>query len=177
MFARVIYGTHPAARVSVTADGLDKTTRDALVAFHKAHYVPDHAVLAIAGDITLAQARKLADAKLGAWKKAGTPDPILSDPPALGPAKVYFVARPNSVQSSLWVGTQGIARTSPDYDIVTVMNTVIGGGPTGRLFTDLREEKGYTYGAYSNISALQYRGAGRRRWTSARRSPSRRCAT
>jgi predicted Zn-dependent peptidase len=161
MFARVIYGAHPAARVSVTADGLDKTTRDALVAFHKTHYVPDHAVLAIAGDITLAQARKLADAKLGAWKKAGTPDPILNDPPALGPAKVYFIARPDSVQSSLWVGTQGISRTSPDYDIVTVMNAVIGGGPTGRLFTDLREEKGYTYGAYSNISALQYRGA----WT------------
>jgi zinc protease len=161
MFARVIYGTHPGARVSVTADALDKTTRDALVAFHKAHYVPDHAVLAIAGDITLAQARKLADARLGAWKKAGTPDPILSDPPALGPSKVYFIARPSSVQSSLWVGTQGISRTSPDYDIVTVMNAVIGGGPTGRLFTDLREEKGYTYGAYSNISALQYRGA----WT------------
>ena len=129
------------------------------MAFHKAHYVPDHAVLAIAGDITMAQARKLADAKLGAWKKAGTPDPILNDPPALGPAKVYFIARPNSVQSSLWVGTQGISRTSPDYDIVTVMNAVIGGGPTGRLFTDLREEKGYTYGAYSNISALQYRGS------------------
>jgi len=74
---------------------------------------------------------------------------------------VYFIARPSSVQTSLWVGTQGISRTSPDYDIVTVMNAVIGGGPTGRLFTDLREEKGYTYGAYSNVSALQYRGA----WT------------
>ena len=59
MFARVIYGTHPAARVSLTADALDKMTRDALVAFHKAHYVPDHAVLAIAGDITMAEARKL----------------------------------------------------------------------------------------------------------------------
>ena len=161
MFSRVIYGAHPAARISMTADALDKTTRDALVAFHKAHYVPDHAVLAIAGDISMAEARKLVDAKLGAWKKAGTPDPILSDPPALGPAKVYFIARPNSVQTSLWVGTQAISRTSPDYDIVTVMNAVIGGGPTGRLFTDLREEKGYTYGAYSNISALQYRGA----WT------------
>jgi zinc protease len=161
MFSRVVFGTHPAGRVSVTAEALDKSTRDALVAFHHAHYVPDHAVLAISGDISLSEARKLAEAKLGAWKKAGAPDPILSDPPGLGTAKVYFIARPNSVQSSLWVGTQGISRTSPDYDVVTVMNAVIGGGPTGRLFTDLREEKGYTYGAYSNISATQYRGA----WT------------
>ena len=50
---------------------------------------------------------------------------------------------------------------SPDYDIVQVMNAVLGGGPTGRLFTHLREEKGYTYGAYSNISASQFRGS----WT------------
>ncbi len=159
MFSRVVFGAHPAARVSVTAETLDKTTRDAMAAFHKTHYVPDHAVLAISGDMSLAEARKLAEAKLGAWKKAGTPDPILTDPPAIGAAKVSFIARPNSVQSSLWVGTQGISRTSPDYDIVTVMNAIIGGGPTGRLFTDLREEKGYTYGAYSNISALQYRGS------------------
>jgi predicted Zn-dependent peptidase len=62
------------------------------------------------------------------------------------------------VQTSLWVGTQAISRTSPDYDVMTVMNAVIGGGPTGRLFVHLREEKGYTYGAYSNVSASQYRG-------------------
>ncbi len=159
MFSRVVYGNHPASRTSVTAEALDKVDRDALLAFHRAHYVPDHAILAIAGDMSMAEARKLAEAKLGAWKKAGTPDPVVSDPPPLGPAKVYFVARPNSVQSSLWVGTQAISRTSPDYDAVSVMNAVIGGGPTGRLFTDLREEKGYTYGAYSNLSALQYRGA------------------
>jgi zinc protease len=159
MFSHVVYGDHPAARASLTADALDKTTRDALVAFHHAHYVPDYAVLAIAGDLSMADARKLVDAKLGAWKKAGVPDPTVADPPAIGPAKVLFIARPNSVQSSLLVGTQAISRTSPDYDVVSVMNAVIGGGPTGRLFTDLREEKGYTYGAYSSVSALQYRGA------------------
>jgi zinc protease len=161
MYSRVIYGNHPAARTSITAEALDKTTRDALVAFHHAHYVPDHAVLAIAGDMSLAEARKLVETKLAAWKKAGAPDPVVTDPPAMGAAKVYFIARPNSVQSSLWIGTQAISRTSPDYDVVSVMNAIIGGGPTGRLFTDLREEKGYTYGAYSNISAVQYRGA----WT------------
>jgi zinc protease len=158
MFNRIIYGTHPAARVSLTAEALDAVTRDQLAAFHRTHYAPDHAVLAIAGDISMAAARKLAETHLGAWKKTGTPRPDVADPPAVGAAKVTFIARPNSVQTSLWVGTQAIDRTSPDYDVVQVMNAVIGGGPTGRLFVHLREQKGYTYGAYSNVAASQYRG-------------------
>jgi predicted Zn-dependent peptidase len=74
---------------------------------------------------------------------------------------VHFVARPNSVQTNLIVTAPGISRTNRDYDVLSVMNQIIGGGPTGRLFIILREEKGYTYGAYSNVSALLYRGT----WT------------
>jgi predicted Zn-dependent peptidase len=72
---------------------------------------------------------------------------------------VSFVARPNSVQTNLLVGSQAISRLDPEYDVLQVMNKVIGGGPTGRLFIILREEKGYTYGAYSNLAASQWRGA------------------
>ena len=158
MISRILYGSHPASRVSMTDQDLAGITRDSLVSFHKAHYVPDHAVLAIAGDLSMADARKIIDARLAAWKKAGTPAPAVADPGAAGAAKVTFIARPNSVQSSLWIGTQGIQRTSPDYDIVQVTNNVLGGGPTGRLFTHLREEKGYTYGAYSSAGGSQYRG-------------------
>ncbi len=158
MFSRVVYGDHPGARVSIAADALDRLTPEALAAFHKARFIPDHAVLAIAGDISMAEARKTIESKLATWRKAGTPLVAPADPPAIGPAKVYFVARPNSVQTSLSVGTQAIARTSPDYDVVNVMNAIIGGGPTGRLFTILREQKGYTYGAYSNVSAPAFRG-------------------
>ena len=61
----------PPARVSPTPEALDALTRDALVEFHKAHYVPDRAVLAVAGDITLAQAKAKAEAAFGAWKKTG----------------------------------------------------------------------------------------------------------
>jgi zinc protease len=74
---------------------------------------------------------------------------------------VSFVGRPNSVQTNLMVGAPAISRTDPEYDVVQVMNKIIGGGPTGRLFMVLREEKGYTYGAYSNVSAPIWRGA----WT------------
>ena len=61
------------------------------------------------------------------------------------------------MQTNLIVGTQAIGRTSPDYDVLQVMNKVIGGGPTGRLFIHLREERG-TYGAGSSLSAPMFRG-------------------
>jgi zinc protease len=159
LFARVIYGEHPASRVSPTPQALEKTTRESLVNFYKTHFVPDHAILAIAGDISFDEARQLVERTLGKWSKSGVPAPKPTDPPPLLGPKVHLVARPNSVQTNLWVGTQAINRTSPDYDVLQVMNKVIGGGPTGRLFIHLREDKGYTYGAYSGISAGQYRGA------------------
>jgi zinc protease len=157
-FAQVVYGQHPASRVAPSPDALQSVTRGQLVAFHKSHYVPDYAALAVAGDTTMKEVRALADAKLAAWKKAAIAEPVVAEPPSLGPARVYLVARPNSVQTNLVVGTQAISRTSPDYDAVQLMNKIIGGGPTGRLFMHLREEKGYTYGASSFASALRHRG-------------------
>jgi zinc protease len=158
LFSRVVYGTHPASRLSPTVTALDATTRDALAAFHRARYVPDHAGMAIAGDISLADARKAVEARLGGWAKSGIATPTVADPAELSAPKVAFIARPNSVQTNLIVGTQAIARTHPDYDVLQVMNKVIGGGPTGRLFIHLREEKGYTYGAGSSLSAAMFRG-------------------
>jgi len=168
MFAHAVYGTHPAARVAPTVASLDRTTREHLVEFHRTHYAPNGAVLAIAGDISVAQARMLAESELGAWKRsapvisvAGSPAPIaapIPDPEPTTGSKIYFVARPSSVQTNLIVGAQAIERTNPDYDVLQVMNKVIGGGPTGRLFLHLREDKGYTYGASSALDARQYRG-------------------
>ncbi len=159
MFAKVMYGNHPAGRISMTAEGIEKVTPKALSDFHRARYQPDHAALAIAGDVSLDEARKLVDGRLAQWKKAGVPKPSVSEPPDHGAARVSFVARPNSVQTNLLVGTLAIDRMDPAYDIVQVMNKVIGGGPTGRLFMVLREEKSYTYGAYSGLNAGQWRGA------------------
>ena len=158
-FSKVVFGDHPAGRVSATPESLDAMTRDAMVEFHRARFVPDHALIAFAGDITLVDARKLVEMKLGAWKKAGVAQPAVTEPPAVGPAKAYLVARPNSVQTNLFVGGQSLTRTDPDYVALTVANAVIGGGPQGRLFRHLREDKGYTYGAYSGFSATRHRGS------------------
>jgi predicted Zn-dependent peptidase len=161
MFNRVTFGAHPASRVSPTAANLDAITPEALVEFHRTHYLPDHAAIAFAGDIALADARKAVEAKLGPWKKAGTPKPTVDQPPPIGPAKVYLISRPNSVQTTLYVGTQSMTRTDPDYPALQVVNRVLG-GVMGRLFRHLREEKGYTYGIGSGFSATGYRGS----WTS-----------
>ena len=158
LWSKVINGDHPAGRISMSAADLGKFTRSQMIEFYKARYVPDHAVIAIAGDISYADARKLVESRLGGWKKAGTPKPVAKDPPMAGAARVFLVDRPNSVQTNFVVGTQGIDRANPDYDVLQLMNAVVGGGPTGRLFTHLREEKGYTYGAYSGLAAGRFKG-------------------
>lgn len=158
---RIMYGDHPASRIAVTLDVLDKVTRADLAAFHKARYVPDHAAIAVTGDISMADARALVERRLSAWTRSHSPVPETMDPEPPGAARVHFVARPTSVQTNLLVSAPGISRTDKAYDVLSVMNKIIGGGPTGRLFLNLREEKGYTYGAYSNLTAGPYRGV----WT------------
>lgn len=76
----------------------------------------------------------------------------------MGVPKVYLIARPGSVQTTLFVGTQSMTRTDANYTALTVVNRVLG-GTMGRLFRHLREEKGYTYGIGSGFSATQYRGS------------------
>jgi zinc protease len=159
-FNAIMYGTHPAGRITTTAQALDAITRDAMIEFHRTRYVPDHALIAFSGDISLAEARKKVEAKLGAWKKAGVSKPALQEPPAPGTPKVTLVARPSSVQTLFMLGGPSMTRMDPDYEELTVANRVLG-GTMGRLFRHLREEKGYTYGIGSGFSAPKYRGA----WT------------
>jgi len=157
---KAVFGDHPLARVSPTPASLDALTRDALVEFHKTHYVPDRAVLAVTGDITAAQAKQKAEAAFGAWKKSGASIAAQTAAPALTGPSIAFVARPNSVQTSLRIGTQSIERADPDFEALTVGNRILGGA-SGRLFEHLREQKGYTYGANSGFNSSRIRGS----WT------------
>ncbi len=156
-YSAIMYGAHPAGRITTTAESLDAITPDAMARFHRAHYVPDHALIAFAGDISLTEARKKVEEKLGAWKKAGTPKPVSAEPPSPGSPRVTLVGRPNSVQTLLMVGAPGMTRMDPDYEALTVANRVLG-GTMGRLFRHLREEKGYTYGIGSSMTTPKYRG-------------------
>jgi zinc protease len=156
-YNRVIFGTHPASR-TMTAASLDAITREALVAFHSSRYAPDFAVVGVVGDVTLADIKKRLDAKLAGWTKKGLAKPVFADPESMGPARVTLVDRPSSVQTSLIIGTQGIERLNPDYEAFRLADAIIGGGPTGRLFLNLREDKGYTYGAYSRMATGRFKG-------------------
>jgi len=157
-FNLAVFGTHPASRIFATAAALDATTPQTLTEFYRTHYVPDHAVIAFAGDITPAQARALVNQYLGSWAKSGAPMPTTENPPPVGPAKIYLISRPGSVQTTFYVGTQALARTSADYDQLSTADRVLG-GVMGRLFRHLREEKGYTYGIGSFFGSTPYVGA------------------
>jgi zinc protease len=156
-YNRVIFGSHPAGRM-MTPAALDAITRDAIVNFHATRYAPDHALIGVVGDVTLADIRQRLETRLARWTKKGLPLPAVVDPAPIGAARVTLVDRPGSVQTNLIVGTQMINRTSPDYDVLRLADSIIGGGPTGRLFLNLREDKGYTYGSYSRMNTLRYRG-------------------
>lgn len=157
-FNRVVFGSHPGGRVTTTPATLDAITPEAMAEFHRTRFIPDHAAIAFAGDISLDEARKIVERTLGAWKKAGRSRPPVADPAGAGAPKAYLVARPNSVQTTLVVGTQSMKRTDADYAALTVANRVLG-GTMGRLFRHLREEKGYTYGVGSGFSATSFVGS------------------
>ncbi len=78
--------------------------------------------------------------------------------PAQSAAKIYLIDRPGSVQTVIQLGILGIERTDADYFALLVMDKIVGGGPAARLFLNLREDKGYTYGAYSQFSSSKFRG-------------------
>lgn len=157
-FNQAVFGTHPASRIFSTPAALDATTPQTLTEFYHAHYVPDHAVIAFAGDITPAQARALVNQYLGSWSKSGAPMPTTENPPPVSGAHIYLISRPGSVQTTFYVGTQALTRTSPDYDQLAAADRVLG-GVMGRLFRHLREEKGYTYGIGSFFGSTPYVGA------------------
>jgi len=148
----------PEARVAETPDSIAAMTPERLAAWHAARYVPQNAILAVAGDVhTKALVEKLTR-DLAAWKRT---DLIDQPPPAtkaVAERHVYLVDRPNSVQTTIWLGNIAIDRRDPDYIPVLVANRVLGGGPSSRLFLNLREEKGYTYGVYSSFTAARYAG-------------------
>lgn len=158
MYSRVMYGTHPAGRISLAPEELQRITPEMLQRFHATYYKPNNAICAIVGDVKPAEVVAKLEKAFGAWQRgdvAATSIPKVND---LGAAKIHLINRPGSVQTNLLLGSLTIERNDPDYFALQVMNRIVGGGPSARLFLNLREDKGYTYGAYSNLSALRYRG-------------------
>jgi predicted Zn-dependent peptidase len=156
-FNRAVYNNHPAAIITPTEKSIDALSRDALARWHRERYRPQHAILGIAGNVRVADLIPKLEKALAAWKTGGIKEAWPPKPVAATARKVLIVDRPNSVQTTVALGNIAIERRSPDYFPMSVMNHIIGAG-TGRLFLNLREEKGYTYGVYSDFTALHYPG-------------------
>ncbi len=157
-FMSALYAGHPASVVAPTAESLAAVDPDRLKAFHATYYVPNGAILAVTGDVTFDQIVPLLEDAFGGWQPAEPPERV---PPEIHPndaLTIDLVDRPNSVQTTLKLGNVGLTRTDPDYVAVNVLNQILGANASSRLFLKLREEKGYTYGAYSRFKAVSYPG-------------------
>jgi predicted Zn-dependent peptidase len=157
-FSRAVYGTHPAAVVSATNESIDKLTPEMLSKWHREQYAPQNAILGITGDVRATEIVPKLEKWLAAWRKSELKEVLPPNPKPAASKKVLLVDRPNSVQTSVAIGNISIDRRDADFIPLTVANHILGGGAAARLFLNLREEKGYTYGVYSNFTALKYPG-------------------
>jgi zinc protease len=157
-FSRAVYGGHPAAVVSTTNEAIDAITPAMLAKWEQERYAPQNSILGIAGDVKAAEIVPKLEKAFSNWKRTDLKEVLPENPRPVPAKKVLLVDRPNSVQTTVVMGNIAIDRRDPDYVAVNVANHILGGGTTGRLFLNLREEKGYTYGVYSSFAALKYPG-------------------
>jgi zinc protease len=160
-YAAAIYGTsspyrRPAGGRAETVEVLDAAVLRRAFAAASA---PDRAALVVAGDVDPAEVLRIADALFGDWAATvnGTPAEI-DDTSAVAQREVRVVHRPGSVQTELRVGHPGLPRRHPDFHAVSVMSAILGGLFNSRLNMNLREEKGYTYGAAAGFDMRRARG-------------------
>jgi zinc protease len=151
--ANVLYGSdHPYGYTELgTVDALKAMTREQLQGFWKQNFVPNNAALVVAGDISMAELRPLADKAFGAWQR-GTPAAPVLTVPANTTSRIVIVDRPGAPQTQLRVAMIGAERAAADFRPAQVMNTALGGLFSSRINMNLREKNGYTYGASSQFA-------------------------
>ena len=167
--ARAVFGAgdpyaHPATG---TEDGLAAVTLGDLRRAHDRAFTPATTALVIAGDLTAAEARTLAEGAFGSWTGGPAPPAPASASGASASgrggsgapaARILVVDKPGSSQTALVLAAPGMARSDPDYEQVLVTNEVFGGAFSSRLNQDLRETRGYTYGVFSDVKGMRRAG-------------------
>jgi zinc protease len=169
MVSRVMVGDHPYSVVAPTPESIDRSSRDEFVKFHRSKLVPNNAVLIVVGDVRYDEIVKQVESLFSTWNRGEEIVANFPAPPVRTSRKAYLVDRSGSAQSNIVIANSGIVRTSPDYFPIMLMHTVLGANASSRLFMNLREDKGYTYGAYSTLDAR--RTAGTFRVTAEVRTP------
>jgi len=159
VYDRLIYGFHPYGRPpGGTPESLPKITRADLQAFHRTWFVPNNAILAIVGDLTSAEMFAGAETAFGGWAKKDVPAQTLGDPPP-ATRRIVVVDKPGAVQTEIRAGHLTLPRTSPDWLNLELLIRVLGGEGANRLFSELRSDRGLTYGASADLQSFKFAGA------------------
>ncbi len=157
--AEIVFGPHPYGRQEPTPESIERLERAALVDFHRRHVQPREAIAVLVGalpprDELTAKLGPLLESRQGSG--ADTSNHWPEPPPSQ--RSITLVDRPGSVQADLRIGRLAVTRSHPDYFPLLVATTVLGGGASSRLFTNIREKRGYAYDAHSSLTA--WRDAG-----------------
>jgi zinc protease len=159
-FAQILYGeTHPYSRpLAGTETTVESITRDDVAAYYTSIFRPNNAFVVVVGDVKVADIEKRMNALFGSWERGTVPSPTFTAPAPRADRRIFVVDKSSAPQASFRIGTVGVARSTPDYYPIQVMNTILGGSFTSRLNQHLREDKGYTYGAFSGFSMRREAG-------------------
>jgi predicted Zn-dependent peptidase len=143
--------------------GNDKTVKDITRAdvlnFYSTYYKPNNSALVIVGDVKPDEIQKQVEKYFSGWQRAAVTPAQLGTAAAAAPAStIFLIDKPGAAQSSFRLGTVGVSRATQDFFPIQVMNTILGAAFTSRLNQNLRETKGYTYGARSGFDMRQSAG-------------------
>ena len=155
VFAGTPYG-HP---LDGTSDSLQRMAPGDLKAFQKAHYRPGSSVLSVVGDVSEEDGLTLARKFFGDWEEGQGREEPSKQLARQEDGGVVIIDKPDAVQTEIRVGARGIPRASPDYEALTVVNQILGGPATNRLFKTLRSQQGLTYGASSELVCNRFSGS------------------
>jgi zinc protease len=152
VMASALFGpNHPYGHLELGTPASNKSmTRDSMLNFWKQHLVPGNAALVVVGAISRRELETLARKAFADW--TGKAAPRTNMPAARGTdARLIIVDTPGAPQTQVRVASIGAARATPDFEVLEVVNTILGGLFTSRINLNLREDKGYTYGAFSSF--------------------------
>jgi len=156
-FSREVYGDHPYSCVSSSPEFVASLDRNEIADAHGVLGVAN-CTLVVVGDFELSPIMSLLNRYLGGLPGGSSERGDLPRIPERRSRKLILVDRPGSAQSNIVLGHQALPRLHPDFFPIAVMNQILGAGASSRLFMNLREEKGFTYGAYSKFSMRRFGG-------------------
>ena len=158
VFGRLVYGAHPYGMPhNGTPQSLTQITRDDLAEFHRKHYLPNNAILAVVGDVTAEEAFAGAARALSDWPRGDLPTPNLTEPPPPS-NRLVIVDKPGAVQTAVRVGHLALRRAHPDYLALDVAIKILGGEGGNRLGSVLRTDRSLTYSASAEMAGRQFGG-------------------